>query len=100
MTTAGWTGAHIERGAGTTIGAVRIPAADASRFGIFETDAEGRVLAFEEKPAKGKEIPAAPEEEPIVVCPGGEAVDEGEESPGEDHGQYRARPGPLALGNP
>jgi len=51
---------HIARNAAVTIGAVRIPVADSSRFGIFETDAAARVLAFEEKPQSGKEIPGVP----------------------------------------
>ena len=48
---------HIENQAALTIGSVRIPATDSSRFGIFETDANGRVQSFAEKPAQGKEIP-------------------------------------------
>jgi glucose-1-phosphate adenylyltransferase len=43
-----------------TIGAVRIPAAESRRFGVFETDAAGRVLAFDEKPAVAKELPGYP----------------------------------------
>ena len=33
-----------------TVGTVKIPVADSSRFGIFECDSAGRVLSFEEKP--------------------------------------------------
>ena len=48
---------HLERGAALTIGAVEIPIADSRRFGIFETDTDSRVLSFQEKPARGREIP-------------------------------------------
>jgi len=41
---------HQQRNANVTVGAVVVPLAEASRFGILETDAEGRVLSFEEKP--------------------------------------------------
>jgi glucose-1-phosphate adenylyltransferase len=51
---------HIAHGATATIGAVKIPAAESSRFGIFETDAAGRVLSFDEKPPQGKELPGEP----------------------------------------
>jgi glucose-1-phosphate adenylyltransferase len=51
---------HLERKAALTIGAVRVPEADARRFGIFETDTDGRVKSFEEKPKTGKEIPGQP----------------------------------------
>ena len=51
---------HLRRGAACTIGAVKVPATESPRFGIFETDVESRVLSFEEKPAHGKEIPGQP----------------------------------------
>src|SRR3989440_1535830 len=41
---------HQQRNADVTVGAVVVPLSDASRFGILETDAEGRVISFEEKP--------------------------------------------------
>ncbi len=51
---------HIESGAKLTIGAVKIPAGESRRFGIFEVNDEDRVLSFTEKPAIGKEIPGTP----------------------------------------
>lgn len=51
---------HVEKDAAVTIGAVKIPASESSRFGIFETDETGRVLAFQEKPSHAKEIPGDP----------------------------------------
>jgi glucose-1-phosphate adenylyltransferase len=51
---------HLESGAALTIGAVKVPAAESRRFGIFECDQLGRVKSFEEKPHQGKEIPGAP----------------------------------------
>lgn len=41
---------HQQRNADVTLGAVVIPIEEGSRFGILETDAEGRVVSFEEKP--------------------------------------------------
>ncbi len=41
---------HQQRNANVTVGAVVVPLSEASRFGILETDAEGRVISFEEKP--------------------------------------------------
>src|SRR5260370_21931833 len=41
---------HQQRGGGVTLGAVVVPLQEGYRFGILETDAEGRVLSFEEKP--------------------------------------------------
>src|SRR5437667_9004316 len=43
---------HQQRSADVTLGAVVVPLEEGSRFGILETDAEGRVLSFEEKPKK------------------------------------------------
>src|SRR5437588_5338626 len=43
---------HQRRNADVTLGAVVVPIEEGHRFGILETDAEGRVNSFEEKPAK------------------------------------------------
>jgi len=51
---------HLETGAALTIGAVEIPQSESRRFGIFQCDVEGRVLAFQEKPEVGEEIPGKP----------------------------------------
>ena len=51
---------HVENGAALTIGAVKIPVEESSRFGIFEVDDTGRVISFEEKPERGKELPGQP----------------------------------------
>jgi len=51
---------HIEKRADATVAVIPIPAAEAYAFGIVEIDSSGRVLAFEEKPKKGKEIPGRP----------------------------------------
>ena len=45
---------HQQSGADVTLGAVVIPIEEGSRFGILETDVEGRVVSFEEKPADPK----------------------------------------------
>lgn len=41
---------HQQRSADATLGAVIVPIEEGHRFGILETDAEGRVNSFEEKP--------------------------------------------------
>jgi len=51
---------HLETKAAVTIGVVRVPQADARRFGILEIDAQARVKSFDEKPKVGKEIPGQP----------------------------------------
>lgn len=45
---------HRQRGADVTLGAVIVPIEEGHRFGILETDVEGRVVSFEEKPPKPK----------------------------------------------
>lgn len=45
---------HQQNGADVTLGASVIPIEEGHRFGILETDASGRVVSFEEKPAKPK----------------------------------------------
>lgn len=51
---------HLRNGAKLTIGAAVIPVEESSRMGIFEVDGDGRVVSFEEKPPRGKEIPGKP----------------------------------------
>src|SRR5437762_14103215 len=41
---------HQQRSADVTLGAVVVPIEEGHRFGILETDAENRVISFEEKP--------------------------------------------------
>lgn len=41
---------HQQHGADATLGAVIVPLEEGHRFGILETDAEARVVSFEEKP--------------------------------------------------
>lgn len=42
---------HKHKKADVTIGVIQVPMAEASRFGIMNTDAAGRVTEFQEKPA-------------------------------------------------
>jgi glucose-1-phosphate adenylyltransferase len=52
---------HVDHQASLTIGAVRIPVAEASRYGILQCTADGRVTAFQEKPKQAPaEIPGDP----------------------------------------
>ncbi|MEH7106287.1 MULTISPECIES: glucose-1-phosphate adenylyltransferase [Bacillaceae] len=45
---------HIEKGADATISLIEVPWAEASRFGIMNTDEEMRIVEFEEKPIQPK----------------------------------------------
>lgn len=45
---------HKEKKAEATIAVIEVPWAEASRFGILNTNENGKVLEFEEKPAKPK----------------------------------------------
>lgn len=46
--------AHVETQADLTVGCIEVPLADASGFGLMETDGSGRVHSFIEKPADPK----------------------------------------------
>ena len=52
---------HEESGADVTVAARPVPRAEATQFGILEIDGTGRVVAFEEKPARPKGMPNDPE---------------------------------------
>lgn len=45
---------HQKKGAECTIAVMEVPWAEASRFGIMNTDESGRIIEFEEKPEKPK----------------------------------------------
>ena len=45
---------HIEKNADVTIAMIPVAMEEASRFGILQTDENGRIVTFEEKPAKPK----------------------------------------------
>ncbi|MEO6950802.1 MAG: glucose-1-phosphate adenylyltransferase [Polyangia bacterium] len=52
--------AHVEMNADASVAVLPVPVSEASAFGIVEVDSTGRVLAFEEKPEKPREIPGRP----------------------------------------
>jgi len=52
---------HVENEAALTIGAVKIPVAEASSFGILQVDEQSRITGFVEKPKENApEIPGEP----------------------------------------
>jgi glucose-1-phosphate adenylyltransferase len=54
--------AHIESGAGVTVAGIRVPKAQASGFGIIETEPNGvDIKAFLEKPADPPTVPGHPD---------------------------------------
>ncbi len=50
---------HIEKGADCTISAIDVPLEEASRFGILNTEPDGRIYEFEEKPKHPKSTKAS-----------------------------------------
>lgn len=49
--------AHVASGADVTVACVEVPLADAVNFGVMAVDALGRVVDFEEKPARPLPLP-------------------------------------------
>ncbi len=52
---------HCENQADATVAALPVPLAQASNFGIIDTDAAGRISGFQEKPKQAKPMPGDPE---------------------------------------
>ena len=50
---------HKEMNADATIAVIEVPMKEASRFGIMNTDGDGRIVEFEEKPEHPKSNPAS-----------------------------------------
>lgn len=51
--------AHKDNNASLTVGVLNVPLKEASRFGIMNTDANGRIVEFEEKPENPKSTKAS-----------------------------------------
>ncbi len=45
---------HLARGAGCTVAVTEVPAESVSAFGILETNGDGRVVGFQEKPQRAR----------------------------------------------
>jgi len=54
--------AHIQSGAGVTVAGIRVPRDEASRFGVIEPGANGRIKSFQEKPQHAPGLPDNPNE--------------------------------------
>jgi glucose-1-phosphate adenylyltransferase len=52
---------HKEHGADLTVGAVEVPRANASQFGIVQVDETSRIIGFQEKPTSPRSLPTNPE---------------------------------------
>ena len=52
---------HIESGAGVTVAGIRVPRAEARAFGCIDSDADGRITGFLEKPADPPSVPDDPD---------------------------------------
>lgn len=53
--------AHIDSGAAISIMVQRVPVSEASRFGVFNVNDEGKIRSFREKPSNPKPIPGTEE---------------------------------------
>jgi glucose-1-phosphate adenylyltransferase len=53
--------AHIESGAGVTVAAIKVPRAEASRFGVLVPGTNGRIKTFREKPTECEGLPEDPD---------------------------------------
>lgn len=51
---------HLKSKANVTVAANTVPLKDASSFGVLGTDKDGRIIQFDEKPAKPNHIPGNP----------------------------------------
>jgi len=56
---------HVRNEADMTVACFEVPVQEASAFGVMDVDAEGRVVAFTEKPA---EPPAMPGKPGVALC--------------------------------
>jgi glucose-1-phosphate adenylyltransferase len=52
---------HIASGAGVTVAGIRVPRAEARAFGCIDSNAEGRITGFLEKPADPPSVPDDPD---------------------------------------
>jgi glucose-1-phosphate adenylyltransferase len=52
---------HVERGADLSVACLEVPLAEAGEFGIMSIDAEQRIVAFDEKPARPKPLADRPD---------------------------------------
>ncbi|HVT35589.1 MAG TPA: glucose-1-phosphate adenylyltransferase [Nevskiaceae bacterium] len=51
---------HARCGARITVGCLEVPLDEASSFGVMETDASSRIVAFQEKPQQPRSMPGKP----------------------------------------
>lgn len=52
---------HVETGAAITVSGIPVPIAEASEFGVIESDENGKIISFLEKPANPPAMPGDPE---------------------------------------
>jgi glucose-1-phosphate adenylyltransferase len=52
---------HVDSGAGVTVAGIRVPRTEAKAFGCIDSDRDGRITRFLEKPAEPPHVPDDPE---------------------------------------
>ena len=53
---------HIDSGLGCTVAGIRVPRAEATAFGVIDSDADNKIKTFLEKPADPPGLPDSPDE--------------------------------------
>lgn len=51
---------HLDKGAEVSVAAIPVPAHEATAFGVIETNADGEIVSFVEKPDVPREMPGRP----------------------------------------
>jgi glucose-1-phosphate adenylyltransferase len=52
---------HVDSGAGVTVAGIRVPRTEAKAFGCIDSDVDGKITRFLEKPAEPPHVPDDPE---------------------------------------
>jgi glucose-1-phosphate adenylyltransferase len=56
---------HVDAGADVTVGCLTVPRDEASAFGVMDTDKDGRIISFQEKPS---DPPGTPEDPNVTLA--------------------------------
>ena len=52
---------HVSKGAKLTVACIEVPIAEARAFGVVQADSDGRIVGFQEKPARPVPMPGRPD---------------------------------------
>lgn len=93
--------AHVRSGAGVTVAAIRVPRAEASRFGVIEPGAGGAIRRFREKPSDAVGLSDSPDE--VLASMGNyvfttDVLIEALKRDAADHGSHHDMGGDIVTG--